>query len=178
MNSANKIVFMVMFFFSALIPLTAYALEKTTHESLNYQVVLKTDLDVYLNKQLGFSRGRDEEFKGKSVIDLISLGGKTEDEPFYTRSVNHYLDPIYNNIGFKGQFKNALEWAKNQSGVLLSTNCSWGATRGYYRQGLTSSTKTERETKLALTFECVGRLMHLVQDMSVPAHTRDDGHVA
>jgi len=159
---------------------TCFALEKSTHEAINELIAdgvpNSFSLSGYLNKNLGFSKGKDEIVNGQEVYKWLRDGGKTEDEPFYTRSVNHFLDPLTGK-GFKGDFKTALEWAKNQSGIVLSSDCSWGATRGYYRQGLTSSTKTERETKLAGAFECVGRLMHLVQDMSVPAHTRDDGHV-
>jgi hypothetical protein len=34
--------------------------------------------------------------------------------------------------------------------------------------------QAEFETKMAETFRSLGQVMHLVQDMAVPAHTRDD----
>lgn len=43
---------------------------------------------------------------------------------------------------------------------------------------MTSTNKTTRDTNFAQTFRGLGHLMHLVQDMSVPEHTRDDGHYA
>ncbi len=53
---------------------------------------------------------------------------------------------------------------------------SWADVRSYYLKALTLGTKTERDTNFAQTFRGVGQLMHLIQDMSVPEHTRNDGH--
>jgi hypothetical protein len=48
--------------------------------------------------------------------------------------------------------------------------------RGYFYEALTVPDQDTKERKLAETFRGLGQLMHLVQDMSVPEHTRDDGH--
>ena len=42
--------------------------------------------------------------------------------------------------------------------------------------GLTETDKTNREKYLSIAFQSLGRAMHLVQDMAVPAHTRNDFH--
>ena len=43
-------------------------------------------------------------------------------------------------------------------------------------KALTSTGNTERDKYFAETFRGLGQLMQLVTDMSVPEHTRDDGH--
>ncbi len=48
--------------------------------------------------------------------------------------------------------------------------------RGYFFEALTSVDKPDRDENFVQTFRGLGQLMHLVQDMSVPEHTRDDGH--
>src|SRR3989338_8498507 len=165
-----------------------FALEKTTHEKLNEFIATNSlngfSLDVYLRNQLGFANGIKEEFKlteTKKVWEWIKLGGSSEDEPFYTRSFNHFHNPLlsWDQAGFGGTFKSAILWAQDQGsfGSLFGGNYSWKAVRDYYYLGLTSSTKTEREKNLADTFRGLGQLMHLVEDMSVPAHTRNDAHV-
>ena len=54
---------------------------------------------------------------------------------------------------------------------------SWHDVRSYYYQALTAADKTTRENNFAKTFRGLGQVMHLVQDMSVPAHTRDGQHI-
>ncbi|MGB5219222.1 MAG: hypothetical protein WBN66_13110 [Smithella sp.] len=69
--------------------------------------------------------------------------------------------------------KSALEWATLPVG---GQNSSWNDVRSYYYTALTSANKTTRELYFAKTFKGVGQIMHLVQDMSVPGHTRGDKH--
>ncbi len=176
----KRIIFILLF---ALVVLdNAYGLEKPTHEILNEYIAKNTingfSLDNYLVNQLEIKGGSGEEINGYKIFKWISLGGKAEDEPYYTRSLNHFHDPLkpWSSAGFKGTFKSAILWAQDQGafGSLFGGNYSWKAVREYYYLGLTSSSKTDRDKNLADTFQGVGQLMHLVEDMSVPAHTRND----
>jgi hypothetical protein len=54
---------------------------------------------------------------------------------------------------------------------------SWSRTRNTYFSALTSTSPTAREMNFADVFRGLGQVMHLVQDMSVPEHVRNDGHV-
>ena len=54
---------------------------------------------------------------------------------------------------------------------------SWKNARQYFYQGLSSTIEAGRDLCLANSFEILGHVVHLIQDMSVPAHTRDDMHV-
>jgi hypothetical protein len=51
---------------------------------------------------------------------------------------------------------------------------NWDKAREYYYNALTSLSKTDKETKFALTFKALGHVMHLLEDVSVPAHVRND----
>ncbi|MBI5755630.1 MAG: PD40 domain-containing protein [Nitrospirae bacterium] len=51
---------------------------------------------------------------------------------------------------------------------------AWPDTRSYYYKAFTAKTKEERENYLALTFFSLGHSLHILEDMAVPAHTRND----
>ncbi len=53
---------------------------------------------------------------------------------------------------------------------------SWQKTRQNYYNALIATSKPAKDTTFANTFRGVGQLMHLVADMSVPEHTRNDFH--
>ncbi|MBI5561460.1 MAG: hypothetical protein HY894_01205 [Deltaproteobacteria bacterium] len=112
------------------------------------------------------------------IVQWIKEGGSAEDEPHYSRSFNHYLDPI-SNSGYMGIFNSASQWAQSQGfgASALGGRYAWPDVRGYYYLGLTGATSGERDANLADTFRGLGQLTHLVSDMSVPAHTRNDGHI-
>ncbi|PKL52239.1 MAG: hypothetical protein CVV37_02315 [Nitrospira bacterium HGW-Nitrospira-1] len=159
-----------------------WALEKDTHKFLNEKVVNNYSIvHVYLKNQLGFEKGVEEVFNGKQLWEWIRDGGQYEDEPIYTRSLNHFHDPLkpWGSAGFKGTFKSSVIWAQDQGafGSLFGGDWSWKKARVSFYKGLTDLTKTDREKNLADTFRALGQVMHLVQDASVPAHVRNDTHV-
>lgn len=149
------------------------ALAPDTHSAINKYITQREYLDDYLKNQLGIPDGKDTFFNNKKVFDLVANGGAEEDAGI--RSMNHFLNPITN----KGLSLNysALEWATmplfNQK---LSPFASWNDVRYYYFKALTSVDKTTRDDNFAMTFQGIGKVMHLVEDMSVPAHTRSDKH--
>jgi len=51
---------------------------------------------------------------------------------------------------------------------------NWDKARDYYYKALTSTSKPSRESNFAQTFENLGHILHLLQDVSVPAHVRND----
>jgi hypothetical protein len=150
------------------------ALEVETHRAINESIAKGSFLDDYLKKQLGMQDGKDTYFNNKKVFNIIGDGGVYEDAG--SRSLNHFLNPITNK-GLLGHYS-ALQWATLPVGVQpLSPICSWNDVRSYYYLALTSADKATRENYFALTFQGVGQVMHLVEDMSVPAHTRKDTHL-
>ena len=109
----------------------------------------------------------------QQVFKWLGYGGEEEDAGF--RSLNHFLNP-FNDKGFSG-FYSALQWASLPVAAQpFSPFASWNDERYYYFKALTSVDKTTRDDYFAMTFQGIGQVMHLVEDMSVPAHVRNDIH--
>lgn len=155
-------------------PLQTMALEIATHRAINEINAAKGSfLHQYLINQLGMKDGVETEINKKWIIKYISDGGEEEDAGI--RALNHFLNPITNQ-GLSGQYS-ALAWAMLPIGAQpLAPISSWNDVRDYYTKALTSRDKTTRDNYFALTFHGVGQIMHLVEDMSVPAHVRLDVH--
>ena len=181
---------LLIFLLSVLVA-NSYALEKPTHEALNENIANISNVNSYLINQLGFSGGLKTTFNNKWAIDWIKLGGIREDEPMYTRSLNHFHNPLkepWSSAGLKGTSKSSVIWAQDQglAGFLTGGNFAWKNVREYFYTALTGKdfsgtwiaySQAEKEIYYGATFRGIGQLMHLVEDASVPAHTRDDAHV-
>jgi hypothetical protein len=172
------------------------ALMPETHQVINEQVA-KTPLngfvlDSYLKNNLAIIKGIDHIYNGNTASKWISLGGSYEDIPFphlpeifnyVLRSPNHFHNPLTDS-GFSGVWGtgfgsgiSAITWMQEPLGVQsLGGNYAWSDVRNYYLSALTATTFPTRNANFADTFRGLGQLMHLVEDMSVPEHTRDDGH--
>ena len=151
-----------------------WALEVDTHREINKYIAKGVLLDDYLRKQLGIQAGVESYFNQKKVSELLGDGGEFEDDGLRPRS--HFLNPLTNQ-GLVGICYSALEWATLPVGVQGSEHYSWSDARDYYYKALTRTDKTDRDMYFAWTFRGLGQIMHLVQDMSVPAHVRDDKHL-
>jgi hypothetical protein len=176
----------------------SFALDTPTHRQIN-EYVARADLDefsldLYLRDQLGVSQGIGYEVRGvidhfsssQTVSEWLGLGGVREDSPWYytnTRSRHHYHNPL-NDEGFSGiggtgflSGESVITWSQRPAQTQNPDGYySWNDVRGYFYEALTASDQVTRESNFAETFRGLGQLMHLVQDMSVPEHTRDDGH--
>jgi len=108
-------------------------------------------------------------------IDWLVQGSQAEDtDPRY---LNHYYDPTTGKgldsddtiYGVTKHFTgiSAKEWAKKQDNSLI------GLTGDYSVSAILENYKVEN---YARAYQGVGHIMHLVQDMAVPAHTRNDSH--
>jgi hypothetical protein len=159
------------------------ALEPDTHKAINTYIANTTldgfSLDSYLKTQVGIQDGVGEYLGysilgwmwwGKRIEKWLSYGGGSEDD--WGRFLYHFLDP-YNNAGLWGNPK-ADDWAMYPAGA--ANFYSWNDARGYYFSALTATDTATRNTYLAVMFNSLGHVMHLVQDMSVPAHTRNERH--
>lgn len=180
----NRIFISLLLVPSILLLSKSYALEVDTHELINERIantnIAGFSLGAYLKAHLGFEQGGNEIVNKKKVFEWIKLGGRYEDTPPsefpYTRSFNHFHNPI-SNKGFKGLWKSSIIWGQLPKATqVVGGDYSWHDTRDYFYKALASRNKTDRERYFADTFRGLGQLMHLVEDSSVPAHTRDDGH--
>jgi hypothetical protein len=163
--------------------ISTYAYDnQKVHQKINKSAVLSSDLGAQLVR-LGYPNGIEAKFKNvvvKEVWEWFEDGGKLEDDPT-CRSKYHFHDPtkVFDSAGLFNSAINAvctnwsnyscLKWAQHQD-----NEWSWQKARNYFYQALTATDKTIREQKFSDTFRAVGQAMHLLADVSVPEHTRND----
>ena len=164
----------------------ASALEVETHETLNEYIarqnfsVIEFSLDTYLKSELDLAQGKDEKINRLEVFKWLGEGGEKEDKPDfsaipYRRSFNHFHDPLTDE-GFPNGISSVV-WSQMPVNGQFDGYYSWHDVRYYFYKALTLPGKEGRDDKYADLFRGLGQLMHLVEDASVPDHTRNDAHV-
>ena len=111
--------------------------------------------------------------------ELIEAGSILEDATWpgwdwtggYGRFLNHFLNPQFGDDGYLG-YGNAWYWATQHS----DNQYGYAPAREYFERAFTESSAAERQYNRAKMFASIGHLMHLFNDMNVPAHTRGDAH--
>ena len=198
-----KKIYLLTFFLILHIHNSSQALSIATHKDINENVVTRNDingfgLDLYLREKIGLPDGINTIYRFREVWQLFREGGAHEDAPAgnwipYRRSRNHFHDPLLpvDQAGYTswGSFcavghcpVSAILWAlgPQNSDYYLGLNLnpggdwSWIHVRNFYLSALTSPTESARDANFENAFLGLGHLLHLVQDMSVPEHTRLD----
>jgi len=72
--------------------------------------------------------------------------------------------------------QSAIDWAISGTAVQepFTNNEKWSAARTTFYDSLTNAAKSVREAQLAEAFLKLGCVLHMIEDMGVPAHTRND----
>ena len=172
--------------------------DKITHRALTDRAIQNLQgigwLVPYLQNNLGFKKHVEEVLnngkENKKIVDLLLEGSEREDDWDGMRFQNHFHEPITNrglNQGWLVNGESALAWARGtgegcvESGECLGNEYSWSKARQYYSEAFealsqpdTDTRQAELEAKMAETFRSLGQIMHMIQDMAVPAHTRND----
>jgi hypothetical protein len=172
---------------------------KITHKDLTRQSVLYSNLGDYLKQHLGLTKGFNENIRGKQVIDWLMEGSYAEDKP-PCRASNHFHNPLlpwgqsymsdepelvtlwcgewfpfYSNVTWAtGYYAPPPDGSKANFNNHPFKTYNWDAARLYYYLALTEKIKGFKEDYFAKLFENLGHVLHLLQDVSVPAHTRND----
>lgn len=140
--------------------------------------VMGFSLDQYLRQELGWDSGKDTDLQGKTVQQWLEYGGDKEDSPVL-RSFNHFHDPTrtWDIAGLWGGNlgRSSIVWAQTPDQPWGFY--SWRDVRNYFYSALTSTDQNNSRQLFAKAFRGLGQLMHLVQDASVPLHTRNDIHI-
>lgn len=170
-----------------LIPFSGNALETSTHEAINNHISRGLfqgfSLGQYLKDELKIQGGVEELFvdsvEPMRVWQWLRAGGTREDKPPggipYLRSMNHFHNPLTDQGFLTGE--SSLFWAQKGIGTQSPGGYySWNDVRLYFYKALTLPTRTERDSYFAKMFRGLGQLMHLVQDLSVPEHARNEFH--
>ena len=193
---------MVVFILIGLLPTHANAYEKSDHKRINEyiadNVVHGFSLSRYLRDYLGFREGISEKITTKpwilptwfgdiqlaqpktlTVREFLGKGGKDEDTPL-PRCERHFHNPLegWDEAGWLfGAYESSILWAQLPNETQSWGDYRWQDVRSYYYAALTSADPDERALNFIRTFNGLGRLMHLIQDASVPEHVKNDFHM-
>ena len=157
--------------------------------------VLSKDKGNYL-KNIGLNKGLDDEklkWNGKklSIKDWLAEGAQLEDKSDWgfpiapgttTRSYNHFHSPLkeWDFAGLNDLWtgESALLWAQDRikQQNIVERDQTWQQTRDYFYIALTSKTNLLIQENFAKMFKGLGHQMHILQDMAVPDHVRNDAH--
>lgn len=170
--------------------LTDRAFESWTRKSAVF-----ADIGLDQNAGLTFERLAGSEYPlnplTRNAGEWLRQGSIDEDLNPDIRCLAHFYNPLpqpgsdHNltdpvDIGASDSF----QWASAGNGIFSGSTSpggenteSWVKAREYYFQALTSPLKTARDAKFAHLFYSLGKVIHLVQDLSQPDHSRNDAHM-
>jgi len=204
LNRILSISIMILILISIVFAENALSWSGTTHRILSNHGALNSVLkkDNYLFNYLGFQDGLGEIFewqdKKQSVTEWMREGSELEDAGGLqeylggkARSFNHFHDPLkdWTNAGLDDYVyvlgfpvhvtgESSLVWAqdgKSQESY-PEKDWSWKIARDLYYVALVSAAEEDRQAFFAMLFRGLGHQMHLIQDMAVPSHARNDAH--
>lgn len=151
-----------------------FAYEVETHQAISEVAASRSTVGEQLKESLAISAGLDTKVGEQSLLKWILAGAVHADD--WTYFFNHFHNPLagdWSQAGL-GPGYSAILWGQTPNQGYPSW--SWQNTRQYFLDALTSTQKADREAGLTMTFQGLGHLIHLIQDMASPAHTRNDPH--
>lgn len=171
----------ILFF---VLPTAGYCYDPVTHRAISIQATEQSNLTKISRILADIGITKDSLFKnsngdGNNYQTLIGDGAEFEDKNI--RAMNHFYNPITG----KGLplFKPSPDWALEDKGEIEDSEGGTGPQRHSYRdarqylyQALTSTDKATRDKNFGLTFQTLGQVIHHIQDMAQPQHSRLDLH--
>jgi len=159
-----------------------WSYEIETHADMSEKAYQLANINALLEEQLGLS-GNKELSRGSFLLQKLQapvewLRQGSRDEDASVRFTNHFYDPIYNR-GLTAAIqlgKRSHEWGLEAPEDVPGQEFSYRDARRYFRLSLTEPNPNDRERWLAETFYTLGHVIHLIQDMASPAHTRNALH--
>jgi hypothetical protein len=184
-------------------PTLVLAYELQTHAAISLHAANASLLASYIATELlldpnrGLDRGaisRPDVNPDGTASSWIEEGSVREDDylpflppPIWLRSANHFYNPLPDapNDGgylYVSRVLGLLQGLPSPTWGLKDTmdaplqQYSLKDARIHFYNALISSGSDDRDAELALTFRTLGQVIHLVQDMAQPQHTRNDSH--
>ena len=162
----------------------AYNLD--THEALSRAAFEQSGIAATLESLYGVEA--TDRFRGPLPFSLLSEPRTPEDwivqgardEDHLLRPVNHFWNPLTDTPLTVGGFplgNRAPDWALEDRTGFTSQRYSYRDAREAFAAALTASDPTARERAWGHTFYALGHVIHLLQDMAQPQHTRNDQHI-
>lgn len=165
------------------LPKCVLAYEVSTHEDMSEIAALMSSLNAYL-PMIGIA-SLDEELADanakQSIIKWLRKGAHDEDDTISTnfaRYRNHFYDSQHSGAGYSyGPLTGepSPDWALEDSRTFTTQSYSFKRARQYFYDALTLP-NNNREMWMARTFYTLGHVIHHIEDMAQPQHTRNDSH--
>jgi hypothetical protein len=165
--------------------------EVRTHSDISREAYDLARINDFLGDQLSIS-GDNELLRNiferqRTPSEWLQKGSIDEDNLLQLRFFNHFYDPIHNRgLDAMGQFPLGIPfplhgrpshaWGLEELQEIDGQDFSYGDARKHFRLSLTQPDPEERQRKLADTFYALGHVIHLIQDLASPAHTRNGPH--
>lgn len=120
------------------------------------------------------NKGLDNNYYGVGILaDFIALFYPPAEQGNVGRFVCSLVSLCDSSFNLDGT--SAVERVEGKTSGSYPVNYfAWPDTRRYFYNALTAKTKEEREHYFALSLFSLGHNLHLLEDMGVPAHTRND----
>jgi hypothetical protein len=126
---------------------------------------------------------REDDYVDDGFAALLGCPRPTNPPSQVSRVLNHFFDVQRGGGGLTvGGFEVGIpgpDWALGLRGRGAGTKenqFSLPDARDYQHQSLTASSRDARDKYTALFFRALGHVLHLVEDMAQPQHTRNDPH--
>ena len=115
-----------------------------------------------------------------SIVELIKFGANWEDSRRTSQGKYHFFNPLTGGgksmpPGFDDGPPSP-NWALEDKEQFADQPFSYRKGRQYFLDALTKSNKSDRNNNWGMTFQTLGHVIHHLQDMAQPQHTRDDAH--
>jgi hypothetical protein len=154
--------------------------DEITHLALTRIAVDRSVLahPTVLSASLGIDAAVDffpnDDGQWQSVRELIPAGAVFEDAK--PNSVAHFFNPR-TGLGLGGIFKPSPDWALEDEDINRPIpQYSLTDFRDYLGLALTAADASIREKGFGRAFRSIGHVVHHIEDMAQPQHTRDDAH--
>lgn len=157
----------------------AVAYKQSTHVELTERAFLYSDVVISpmvcpypgcnLLEFIGLSQG--------FATTLLSYGA--DDENDGERALNHFYDPVNEaplNLGIISLGQTSPDWIIAGKKQPIDSVYSYELALSYYYKAITLPSAAERQAYAGKTFVVLEHIVHHIQDMGQPEHTRNDEH--
>ncbi len=160
-------------------------------KEIGYENGIKTSLFQYSSLSSIFKFSIEDIIFQASIDEDKGPAGLIGDlKNDWMRSSNHFHNPLALNWdegklsdgptqfhGDNAGYRSAIIWAQSISQQLyMEGDNSWGTIRNNYYTALTETNKEIKAIAFSSVFKGLGHQIHLIEDMSVPDHVRNDSH--
>ncbi len=173
--------------------------DEIIHPRITRQAALEANLDSYFISELDLRNAWGTIMtmnRSNTILKYLEDGSKFEDSP-KCRAASHFHDPLKSwnvsymtdrnpYVDFRCQFSEFTQiysnitwgtgfWSPDAPRIeRVAQRMGWDHAQKYFYLALTAASKTDREQYYALTFQALGQVLHLLEDLTVPAHVRND----